>query len=48
VKCNIDAAVLMPEQKVSMGACLRNEVGEFIVAFSCYKNVVMTPDEAEA
>ncbi|MCI16128.1 hypothetical protein A2U01_0037269, partial [Trifolium medium] len=35
VKCNIDATVFMPEQKVSMGACLRNE------------NVVMTTAKAE-
>jgi hypothetical protein len=45
---NIDVLVFMPKQKVRMGVFLRNEVGDFIVVFSCCKNVVMTPAEAEA
>ncbi|GAU51145.1 hypothetical protein TSUD_411920 [Trifolium subterraneum] len=48
VKCNIDDAVFAPEQKATTGACLRNEKGEFITAFSCYTSVVLTPAEAEA
>ncbi|KAK2448162.1 hypothetical protein QL285_007458 [Trifolium repens] len=48
LKCNIDAAVFTLENKVSMGACLRNESGGFIAAFSCHDNGMYTAAEAEA
>ncbi|KAK2407645.1 Ribonuclease H superfamily protein [Trifolium repens] len=48
VKCNIDAAIFSPEKKTSMGACVRNEDGQFITAMSVHTSAVMTPAEAEA
>ena len=48
LKCNIDAAVFTLENKVSMGACLRDELGGFIAAFSCHDNGMYTAAEAEA
>jgi ribonuclease HI len=48
VKCNIDAAIFSPEKKTSMGACGRNDEGQFITAMSAYISAVMTPAEAEA
>jgi hypothetical protein len=47
VKCNIDAAIFISEQKVSTGACLHNEKGEFLADLSCYHNAVLTPADAE-
>ncbi|PNX73630.1 replication protein A 70 kDa DNA-binding subunit, partial [Trifolium pratense] len=34
LKCNIDAAVFIHDNKVSMGACLRDDKGVFVAAFS--------------
>ncbi|MCI05315.1 putative ribonuclease H protein, partial [Trifolium medium] len=48
VKCNIDAAIFSPEKKPSMGACVRNNEGQFITAMSAHISTVMTPAEAEA
>jgi hypothetical protein len=40
--------MFMPEQKVSLGACLHIDVEDFIAMFSCYNKAVMMPAEAEA
>jgi hypothetical protein len=48
VKCNIDVAMSTADGKVSMGACLRDENGQFISAMTNVKRAVMTVAEAEA
>jgi hypothetical protein len=48
VKCNIDAAIFNIEQKVGMGACLRDEKGHFIAAMTANTDAVMTAAEGEA
>ncbi|CAJ2634757.1 unnamed protein product [Trifolium pratense] len=48
LKCNIDAAVFSHDNKVSLGACLRDEKGVFVAAFSCHENGSYTACEAEA
>jgi hypothetical protein len=48
VKCNIDAGIFDTEQKVGMGACLRDEKGRFIAAMTTNTDAVMTAAEGEA
>jgi hypothetical protein len=48
VKCNIDAAIFDTEQKVGMGAYLRDEEGHFIAAMTANTDAVMTAAESEA
>ncbi|GAU11320.1 hypothetical protein TSUD_343110 [Trifolium subterraneum] len=48
VKCNIDAAIFAPENKTSMGACVRNDERQFITAMSAHINANMTPAVGEA
>jgi ribonuclease HI len=48
VKCNLDAAIFVHEQCIGMGACLRDDKGNFILAMTTHENVVMTAQEAEA
>jgi len=48
LKFNIDAAFLQQKKKVSIGACLRDEKGTFVVALTTYCEAVMTIVEGEA
>jgi hypothetical protein len=48
VKCNIDAAIFDTEQKVGMGACLRDEEGHFFAPMTANTDAVMTSAEGEA
>ncbi|MCI02020.1 hypothetical protein A2U01_0023052, partial [Trifolium medium] len=48
VKSNIDAAIFDTEQKVGMGACLRDEEGHFIAGMTTNMDAVMTAAEGEA
>ncbi|XP_045831364.1 uncharacterized protein LOC123922710 [Trifolium pratense] len=48
VKCNLDAAIFAHEQRIGMGACLRDDKGSFILAMTAHEDVVMTAQEAEA
>ncbi|MCH81508.1 putative ribonuclease H protein [Trifolium medium] len=40
--------VFTQENKVAMGACHRDEAGDFVAAFSCHDNGIFTAPEVEA
>jgi ribonuclease HI len=48
VKCNIDAGIFDTEQRVGMGACLRDEKGHFIATMTTNTDAGMTAAEGEA
>jgi len=48
LKCNVDASISTADQKISMGAVLRDSEGRFVRAMTNVLNASMSPAESEA